>query len=992
MTTRHKQKNTLGRLLLTGMLALSASVTICAQGTKMSGQVLDDNGEPVIGAAIQIAGQKGAGTVTDLDGRFSLNVKEGATLRISYVGFKTKDVKATPQMKVTLNENTNTLAEVVAIGYGTVRKKDVTTAVSTVSTEDINSRPIVTAEQAIQGKAAGITVSQPNGAPGAGTTIRVRGTTSLNASNSPLYVVDGVPMTDIQFLSADDIESLQILKDASSAAIYGSRAANGVILITTKQGKNGVAKVALNAHYSFNVVRDNQTPLNAKEYKDLMDEIGLVKLPDNLTDVTDWKDEVYRTGAVQDYQLSITNGNDKLRYFISGGYTGETGVIKASSFRRYNFRAAVENDIKPWLRLNASVAYSDYQWNGTGIISGTGSNRGGVITSIINTPTYAPVWDAENPSRYNTNFYGVNITSPIENIERTKNNKSAHNRIIATGKAIFKILPTLKYTSSLTLDRGQGVITAFLDPDKTLEGRNQFGTASDARDFNSLLIFDNVLNWNQKFGRHGFDGMAGTSWTGSKWSKNEISGSHFATGDFPTLNAANKINQGSYSRRSEWAIMSYFARLQYNYNDTYLLTANLRADGSSKLAPSHRWGYFPSFSGAWRVSEEKFMKDISWINDLKLRGGWGQTGNQSGLGDYAYLAGYGFTKYNWWDSKYTNAVPTPNMTSLANPDLTWERTASTNIGIDLTVLNNRINFTADYYYKKTSDMLMTISLPKGSALANSISFNGGTMVNKGFEFTLDTHNLTGKFQWDSNFNISFNKNELKSLRLTQVYNAVSTNENANEQVVRNEPGRPVGCFYGYISDGVDPETGELMYRDINKDGTVNASDRTYIGDPNPDFTFGFTNNFSYKGINLNILLQGSYGNDIYNASRMDTEGMYDGKNQTTNVLRRWRIPGQITDVPKAGFKQHNSSYYVEDGSYLRVKSVTLSYDVPRRMLKKIGFTRLMPFFTATNLFTITGYNGMDPEINQYGNGAVQGIDWGTYPLNRSFTIGLKAEF
>ena len=304
---------------MSGMFALTASTAIMAQGTKMSGQVLDENGEPVIGASVQLAGKMGTGTVTDLDGRFSLNVKEGSTLRISYVGFKTKDVKAQPQMKVTLDESTNTLSEVVAIGYGTVRKKDVTTAVSTVSTEDINSRPIVTAEQAIQGKAAGISVSQPNGAPGAGTTIRVRGTTSLNASNSPLFVVDGVPMTDIQFLSADDIESMQILKDASSAAIYGSRAANGVILITTKQGKNGVAKVSLNAHYSFNVVRDNQDPLNAQQYKELMDEIGLVKLPDNLRDRTDWKDEVYRTGAVQDYQLSITNGNDKLRYFISGG-------------------------------------------------------------------------------------------------------------------------------------------------------------------------------------------------------------------------------------------------------------------------------------------------------------------------------------------------------------------------------------------------------------------------------------------------------------------------------------------------------------------------------------------------------------------------------------------------------------------------------------------------------------------------------------------------
>ena len=379
---------------------------------------------------------------------------------------------------------------------------------------------------------------------------------------------------------------------------------------------------------------------------------------------------------------------------------------------------------------------------------------------------------------------------------------------------------------------------------------------------------------------------------------------------------------------------------------------------------------------------------------MKLRGGWGQTGNQSGLGDYSYLASYSINRVQWFGEGFdTNAVPTRTQSTLSNPELTWETTSQTDIGLDLTMFNNRLMLYIDWYYKRTSDMLMTITLPAGSAPARTLNYNGGTMVNKGWEITLKSVNMKGKFSWDTDFNISFNKNKLESLRLTQVYYSAMTTDYVNDYVVRNVPGRPLGSFYGYVAEGVDPETGDMIYKDVNKDGVISASDRTYIGDPNPDFTFGLTNNFSWKGFNLNILLQGSVGNDIYNVSRMETEGMYDGKNQSTKVLDRWRVPGQITNVPKAGWNIKNSSYFVEDGSYLRVKSVSLSYDVPRKIISKLGINRLQPYFTASNLLTWTSYSGMDPEVNQYGNnGAVQGIDWGTYPLNRSFVFGLKLEF
>lgn len=588
----------------------------------------------------------------------------------------------------------------------------------------------------------------------------------------------------------------------------------------------------------------------------------------------------------------------------------------------------------------------------------------------------------------------MNVDGPLENIARTKDNKNQYNKLLASGKAIVRLLPELTWTSTVSFDRVSSITTNFLDPKLTREGRNQNGTGYDSRSTGTVWTFDNVVNWEKKLGRHGFGAMAGSSWTKSDWSQSYINGSDYANDDIRTLNAANRISwDGTGSSGSDWAILSFFGRLQYNWNDTYMLTANLRADGSSRLAPGHRWGYFPSFSAAWRVSNEKFMKHITWIDDLKIRGGWGQTGNQSGLGDYGYLAMYSFGRIQWWQPGNEHAVPTRTQSSLSNPELTWETTSQTDIGFDLTMLRNRLTFYFDIYYKKTSDMLMSIILPAGSAAARSLTYNGGEIVNKGIELAVSSKNLVGNLKWNTDFNISFNRNKLTRLDLVPVYWGASTNSNVGQSVVRNALGHPLGSFWGYIADGVDSETGDMIYRDVNEDGIVSASDRTYIGDPNPDFIFGLTNTFSYKGFNLSILLQGSVGNDIYNVSRMDSEGMFDGRNQTTRVLERWRVPGQKTDVPRVGFNQQNSTYYLEDGSYLRVKDITLSYDIPRSILKKMYLKRLMPYISFNNLLTFTNYSGRDPEVNQYGNsGGIQGIDWGTYPLSRSFVLGLKVEF
>ncbi|MDD4158184.1 MAG: TonB-dependent receptor [Proteiniphilum sp.] len=959
---------------------------------RISGTVSDENGNPVIGANVVEKGTAN-GTVTDLDGTFTLNVADNAVLHISYIGYLSQDIHTVGRtfFSIILQEDLKTLEELVVIGYGTVKRRDVTTAVSSISTESIGERPIISAAQAIQGKAAGVNVYQPSGTPGGEMVIRVRGTTSFNGSNEPLYVVDGVPVDNLNFLSPMDIADMQILKDASSAAIYGSRAANGVVLITTKQATAG-AKVAANIQLGISRVSNPIQSLNAAQYKQLIDEIRPGTIPEGTTDRTDWFKEVYGAGITQNYQLQVSDGNDKLRYFVSGGYLDEKGVLSSAFFRRFNLRSNVESQVRKWLRFGLNLSYSDNTSNS--IITGQGSNRGGVVLAVVNLPTAATITNEET-GLYNRLFFGQNITNPIESIENGKNNQNNENRLIGSCNTTIAFLPELILKTSFTLDRRNGKETGFTPPSHGSD-RDDWGYAWDQRAMNTLLVFDNVLTYKKTIAKkHHFEGMGGTSWTDSKWSQSYINGSHFKDGYIHTLNAANKIawdNTGSDA--SEWAIMSAFGRLAYNYDSRYLFTFNIRGDGSSKLHPDHRWGTFPSFSGAWRISSENFMRELTWIDDLKIRGGWGQTGNQSGIGDYAYLQRYNISRQPWFETGKTDAIPLVTPANLRTTDLTWETTSQTNIGLDATLLNSRLTIALDYYDKHTTDMLMFVTVPTGAAEATEIVRNEGVMTNRGFEFAVNARNVTGAFSWDTDFNISFNRNKLKSLELQKIYKDAETTDAFHQtRVVRNEPGRSLGGFWGYISDGVDPETGELMYRDLNEDGRISPSDQTYIGDPNPSFTYGLTNSFSYKGFTLNILLQGSVGNDIFNASKGDTQGMHDLKNQSVEVLRRWRTPGQITDVPKAGFNLQPSSYFVEDGSYLRVKDITLSYRFKGSILNRAGISRLQPYVTANNLLTFTKYSGMDPEVNQWGNsGAVQGIDWGTYPHSRTFVFGVNLEF
>lgn len=980
--------------MLICFIFLNSYTVKAQQNLQVKGQITDAiTHAPLQGVTITQKGTKNT-VFSDTQGNFQIVAPAGSPLVISFLGYFNQEVNSNSTfLKIALQESNKMLDDVVVIGYGSVKRKDLTTAISSVNTEDLNKRPIVTVGQAIQGKAAGVAVSQPNGAPGAEMTIRVRGTTSINGSNDPLYVVDGVPVDNIRFLSPNDITDIQILKDASSAAIYGSRAANGVILISTKRGSIEKAAIALNSQITANKVNKSFDVLNTQQYIDLQKEIGLVTLPDDLQDQTNWFEETYKTGFQQNHQLSISDGTERLRYYLSGGYLSDNGVLAGSFFKRYNFRANIDNNIRKWLKIGANFNYADY--NDNGIATGLGANRGGVVLSVINTPTYAPIWDPTQPNQFYNNFYGIsNITSPLENLARSKYNKNKENRLLASANAVVTFSPNLQFKTTATLDKRNGLRTTFLDPLTTAWGRSQYGTASDARNTNSLFVWDNVLTYNKQIEKHGIEAMIGSSWTDSKYTHNYINGSHFRNDLIQTLNAANRISwTGTGSGASDWAIMSYFSRVMYNYDGKYLVTANVRADGSSKLHPDHRWGYFPSVSAAWRPSAESFMQDIDWLNDLKFRVGYGQTGNQSGLGDYSYLQLYNIERLEWFLKEFEKAVPNISPSNLRTKDLRWETTTQTNFGIDFSGLNNRLNVTLDYYHKNTKDMLMYASLPPGASVASSIRRNEGTMTNKGFEATISSKNLVRDFVWSTDFNISFNKNKLTSLQLQKIYYEAKTVDAVDSYVVRNEPGRSLGGFFGYISDGVDPETGELKYRDINNDGKISSTDRTYIGDPNPKFTYGLTNAFSYKNFDLSIFIQGSYGNDVFNASRMEMEGMYDGKNQITKVLDRWRVPGQITSVPKAGYDIKNSSYFIEDGSYLRIKNISFSYTFNTDRLQKVGIRKIQPYLSLSNILTFTKYSGMDPEVNQWGgSGAVQGIDWGTYPHSKSFVLGLNFEF
>ncbi|MFY0254126.1 SusC/RagA family TonB-linked outer membrane protein [Chitinophaga sp. 30R24] len=941
----------------------------------VTGKVTGDDGSPLPGVTIRIKGTN-VGTTTTSTGSFSIAVQDKqAVLVISFVGYQAQEIAVNEQtsIPVRLIAENSKLNEVVVVGYGTQRKKDITGAVAVVKADAFESRPIVSAAAGLQGQAPGVNVTAPSGKPGAGLSISIRGNTSLNAKNDPLFVVDGVIVDNIDFLNPSDIESFSVLKDASSAAIYGASAANGVVLVTTKKGTNK-SKVFVNAYTGMSNFAKKMDVLSATQYKELITSMGYTD-PNNNN--TDWQKETFKTGREQNIQVGVSGGNDKGHYYISGGYQKQKGVVAPADYDRYSVRANLDNKVKDWLTMGANLSFNRSVY--IDVPDNLGVAKGGTILAALTSPPTLGIYNPDGS--YTANINQKSWQNPIA-YAFAPDQKAIDNRFLGNVNADFTILPELHFRSNLGAESEGYRYDYFLDPYSTDYGRDKNGYGKSQSTERFVWLWENTVNYAKVFGKHNINALVGHTMQESDYNYTYDVARAYGSDKVPTLNASS-IRETQTTTKSQWSKRAYIGRVNYSFADKYLLTANIRFDGSSRFPHDSRFGSFPSIAAAWRISNEDFFKQ-HFFSDLKLRAGWGKTGNDR-IGDYDY-----YTTFS------PNGTGGFNFTNLLKEGLTWEKTAQSNIGIDASMLDNRISFTADAYIKKTSDLLVFVQTPPSSGYGQQ-RYNVGNMENRGMEFGINAVAVNNAaFKWNVNGNISFNRNKVTSLGSTTpnlAYGDVYERGN----VIRVQPGHPLGAFYGYKSEGVDPKTGNIIYADLDGSKSLSDGDRTWIGNAQPKFTYGLTNTLNYKNFELNFLFQGVQGNDIFNASRIELEGLYDSKNQSTAVLRRWRNPGDVTDIPKADKGNTNnslvSSRFVEDGSYLRLKSATLSYKFANGVLKNAGIGRLNVYITAQNLFTITHYSGIDPEVNvNAANGPAMGIDYGTYPQARAFIFGLNAEF
>jgi len=962
------------------------------QGTTVRGVVKDISGDALPGVSVKVKGGTG-GTTTDGNGQFTLKTPDNAVLIFSYIGYQVKEeaVQGSSTLEITLLPSNQELDEVVVVGYGTQRKGDITGAVGVVSQEAFESRPNTQFGSILQGKTAGVQVSSPGGKPNAGLNIRIRGTSSITSSSDPLYVVDGVPIADTRSINPADIESMSILKDAASAAIYGAQGANGVVLITTKKGKEGKTRVDLNAYAGFSSVWRKLDVLNASQYRELMTALGRNTDWDRYTANTNWQDEVFQQGASQNYQLAFSGKSNKTTYYLSGGWTKQKGAVRSAEMDRYNFKVNLQQEVNNWLTLGTNLGYTRY--HDVDVADNQAVNQGGVIMGILSTPPNIGIYNPNGTFTSNPFQDWENPIAFTDGSERGYRNQ----RVIGNAYAEITFLPGLKFRSNFGIDAGSGVYEYFLDPIRTSYGRAQEGIGRYNTDQRNYWIADNTLTYNKQLEKHNFGALLGMVAQKTQWENSETERTGFSGTSITTPNAGSVIRIANVSKR-EKANVSVIGRVNYDFDGKYLFTANFRADNSSNFGSENKWGYFPSFSAGWRLSKENFLNEVSWLDDLKLRAGWGIVGNDN-VGEYAYWGRVAS------DANYPfGGVISPGTrpSTLQNDNLKWEETKQTNIGLDISVFNARLNFSADAYLKKTSDLLLNVPVPRATGF-DYVLQNAGALENKGLEFQVNSRNLAGALKWETDLNISLNRNKVSDLAGTTILGA---NISGRGDLSYTTVGNPIGMFYGYVFTGVDPQTGDALY--LRNDGTSSNNpspdDRRIIGNPNPDFIYGLTNTFGYKNFGFSIFLQGSQGNDIYNGTRVETEGMIDAKNQTTAVLDRWTSPGQLTNVPRAvpdnTNNSRNSTRFVENGSYLRVKSVTLSYNLPETLLSRLKLSNVKVYVTGENLFTVTNYKGFDPEVNAFTNtnDATQnkntfvGIDYGTYPQTRNLIFGLNVSF
>ena len=952
-----------------------AILRVYGQTIVVGGQVISANDKMPIPGVTVLEKNTLNGTITDIDGKFKIETKSNSILVFSYIGMKTleESVNGRTRIDIELTDDNIKLDEVIVVGYSTSSKKLISGSVGAVSESEIKNVPLRTIDGVLQGKTAGVSITQNSGTPGGQSTIKLRGGSSINAGNQPLIIIDGVPAITGSFgqigysgqeidalsdLSPGDIESFTILKDASATAIYGARASNGVILITTKKGSLQKTDVNLSTNYGIQSFPSERIPelMNAQQWNEYKGT--------NVQGIdTDWMKEILRTAPTSNTELSLSSGNDKTRVFMSGNFYNQEGTVRGTSFNRYSGRLNVDHKILQNLSVGANFS-SAYSKNNR--VEGD-QTLYGPLPNALSIPAIYPVYNEDGS--YNEDGPYAN---PVAIFNETKN-VAYTNRNIGNAYIDLKFFKYFSFNSKFGVDiynlREHGY-----DPVTVRQGAKYNGLGIEGTTYVSNIVNSNVLQYIRSLKNdHNVEALVGYSF--EKYARRNT---YIEAINFPNENLQYITSAGTIRAASTFALdrgmNSYFGQLKYNYKYKYILTLTGRADGSSKFGQNNRYGYFPALSFAWRISEEEFMKKHSKINELKLRFSVGKTGNDA-IGDFRSM---GLYKGGFNYASGAGIAPT----QLPNPDLRWESTTQTGLGLDIAVFDSRISLNADVYYNKTTDLLLARPLPPSTGF-NSITTNIGNLENKGIELVLNTENLRGDFKWNTSFNFSANKNKVLKLYEGQPIDDQGRGGN------RVEEGEPTGIFYGYRCLGVDPTTGNLVYDDIDGDKTITANDRTKIGDPNPDFIAGITNTFSYKNIDLSVFLHSIYGNDIFNGTLIYLESGTGEDNQTVNMVNRWKKPGDITKYPKVG-DTYKSSRFIENGSFLRIKNVTLGYNLPKETAKKLRLKSARVFVSGQNLYTFTTYTGMDPEVNYYSaDNIVMGTDFFTYPQSRTFLFGIN---
>lgn len=994
-------------------------MNVAQQQQTVKGIVKGPDGLPVIAANISQKGTNNA-TITDLYGNFTLNITgQHPVLVISYIGYVTTEVNVSGRafIEVVLQEDVEALDEVVVVGYGTMRKKDVTGAVSSVRTEDITKNATSNVMQAIAGKMSGVQVVQNSGTPGGDVSILIRGVGTINDA-SPLYVIDGVPVSGgMWYLNPNDVESIDVLKDASATAIYGSRGANGVVMVTTKQAQEGHTEINFDYSYGIQHTAKTYDMLNASQYAALHNEMRTnagpeyslnpaFSDPESLGTGTDWMDAIFRTAPMQKVNLSMLGGNQKISHATSLGYYTQDGIMKNSSYNRLSLQSNISSKIVSNVTVRANVNLSAENRR-TQPVSTVIQNAMRILPSIPiqdeNGEYAGPTGNAE---------WNGNALNPVAIINE-QNYRMKGFRMLSNISLEWEIIKGLKFKTTGGAELGYDYNNSYIPKYKwgMNESKNTMQTVSSA--YEQLYLWDNTLNYDKSFGKHRINAMAGTSYQEYKKESVSASGSGRASELTTELDNATKATDvGGNSLR--WALMSYMARLHYSYDDRYLVTATFRADGSSKFGKDNRFGYFPSFAAAWNIGNESFMQSVKPISQLKLRAGYGQTGNQN-IGAYAFAdklsvnGVYNFGSQRGFESNLVNLIY-PYL--LSNPSVKWEAVEQYNVGVDIGFLKNRIVANLDFYVKNTRDMLTKKPVPQtsGTSLeqADWPPVNIGKVLNRGFEFTINTKNFVGEFKWETNLNMSFNHNEVVSIGGPEILNGVS--------LIRE--GQPINSFYGYKLGGVyqtldevftgpvmenraadkashnpykNTSPGDMWFVDVDGNGEINDLDRTVIGNPSPDCIFGFNNTFSYKNFDLSIFFQGALGNQVWNGVRASHESMNSTYNQLASTLERWTGEGTSSSMPRAIYADPNnnsraSTRWLENGSYAKLKNLTFGYTLPENLTNRAKVKALRLYVSFDNLCTITNYSGLDPEVG------LSGLDYGVYPSARTYMFGVSVKF